>query len=165
MAVLGSLSPFGSLGSLFGGLGLQGIAPPAPEARTLRQAVYRRLSTDASITALVGDRIFPVGLPQGTTLPAVTHIQAGSYEPRHLRGRTTYRQAAYRVSAWAHYEEEAEALADAIRERLTDWRGWQGQVFIGRSALTNEIDQPERPTGGTDQWVYQIILMFSISHK
>lgn len=160
MAVLGSLNPFGSLGGLFGGLGLSDGPPPAPAFEGLRSAIYQRLSTDSAITGVVGSRVHPNVRPQRDPYPSLTFDVAGTSKPYGLTGPTFLRQSRFRVSCWARDGVGAEDLAELVLGRL---ESWQSPNVLG-CFLQNTFDMPVDPTGGADTAVYRIVLDFSITY-
>ncbi len=149
----------------FGGLGTSSPTPPAPVPRTIRQAVTSLLLTDSAIVAMVGERVYPVGLPQDCPKPALTIVKAGGAEPRTLQRSTAYRSARIRVSCWAESESEAEDLVAAVRARLVDYRWTVGTVRISHLACDNEIDMGQNPAAGTDSYTYQIVLDLLAWHR
>jgi hypothetical protein len=164
VALLGTLKTYGSLNP-FGSLGQ--VAPPAHQPVSLREAIYHLLSRDAGIRALVDDRVYPAALPQMASyrLPAVTTVVSGTHEPATLAGSTETRKTTVRVSCWAHSPEDADRLATAVRSCLVNFRGLVGLVWLGRVACDNEIDLPEKPSGGGDQWTHQIVLQMRFWHR
>jgi len=154
---------FGSLG-VFAGLGLDsGGAEGVPS--TIREAIYYLLLDDPEIYAAVDDRIWPGGLPQDPDYPALTINLAGRNDVRNLRGRGDTSEVRLRVSAWSRLQIEAVNLARLIQARLVDFKGDVGDVRITGCALVNEIDLPERPTTGTDQFLYQVVSEFQVWHR
>jgi len=89
------------------------------------QALRAKLSTTSGITALCSTRIYPIDLPQDTTLPAVTYqIISAVIESNH--GETvvsSLAHAVYQIDAWAATYAEAVALARQIHLALHTFRG------------------------------------------
>ncbi len=132
---------------------------------TIREAIYSLLTTDPTIANLAGDRVHPGGLPQDPDYPCVSYVVAGRDDVRHLQGNGKTTEIRIRVSAWSRLEIEAARVAEAIRSRLVDYRGLVGAVKILGCSLIDEVDLPEKPTSGTDQHLYQVLLDLRVWHR
>jgi hypothetical protein len=84
----------------------------------IEQRVTAVLLAAADVTALVGNRIFPVVVRQNTRLPAITYARQSSERDYVLTGSLHYARALIGLTAWANEYAEARALADAIRQAL-----------------------------------------------
>lgn len=148
-------------------LGLWGLdlGPVDPGPTTIRRAIAEMLAGDPALSALVGGRIYPGGLPQDCELPAVTYVVAGTREPRNLAASTPYRSTRLRVSAWSNGEAEAEDVVEAVRARLVDFSGAVGTVRIASISVEGEVDQPESGADGDDAYTYQIVLDLRAWHR
>jgi len=154
---------FASLG-VFAGLGLDsGGADGVPS--TIREAIYYLLIGDPAIYEAVDDRIWPNGLPQDPSWPAITYSISASNESRKWSGKVGIRETRAQISAWSRYQSEAEALANAIREVFTDFNGQVGDVTIEDCEIANELDLSERPATATDQYLYRILLDLTLTHR
>ena len=67
---------------------------------TIEQAIVERLKDQASVTALVGTRIYQLVLPQRPTLPAVRVQVIDEDDPQHLRGPVGKQQSRIQVDAY-----------------------------------------------------------------
>ncbi len=85
----------------------------------IEAALFGHLSTEAGLAALVGTRVFPVQLPQGATLPAVTY-QRISTRPMTHRGSTTptYSRPRFQLNCWASSYDGTVALRAAVRAAM-----------------------------------------------
>lgn len=75
---------------------------------------------DATLTALVGDRIYPTKLPQGATLPAVVYFRSGGrteHKAVTQMGGST-RNFVVTVQAYASRYDQADAIEEAVYNRL-----------------------------------------------
>ena len=86
---------------------------------TFEAALKTHLQTDASISALVADRIHPMLLPQGSALPAMTYQEVADEPQTDLSG-TDGDMVRYRtqIICWAASYTAAKALAELVRARL-----------------------------------------------
>lgn len=73
----------------------------------------------SSITALVSDRVYPLLVPQGAAMPAITWQHIGGVPMNDLSGgdgdMLNYR---VQINCWADTYLAAQALAEAVRARL-----------------------------------------------
>lgn len=107
---------------------------------TPEQAVVERIRDIAAVSALAGQRVYQLRLPQGATLPAVRVQQISDVGDMHQRGETNLYTTRVQVDAYAAESSgndpygAATELADAIHG---DWQdgspappnglsGWQG---------------------------------------
>jgi hypothetical protein len=107
----------------------------------LEATLYTKLSTTAGIAALVGTRIYPMIMPQGSTYPAVT-FQRIATEPREscMVADCGIVRARIQITAWADTFTAAKAVADQVRQALQRWTGTgiQGSFIIGEYDLYDE---------------------------
>lgn len=92
--------------------------------------VFTTLRDDAGVGAVCADRIYPLKLPQGATLPAVTYQRITADHGGSLGGDTSNCDRVYmQINCWASTFGSALALADAVRA-----------AFQASSAKTMPID-------------------------
>lgn len=122
---------------------------------TLPNILYSRLSNDATLSALVGDRIFPATTQTNDveTLPYVLYdTQANPNNT--LSGASTATEHNVTITAVARNLSEVQAVLAATKTLLTDWHGGNVQW----SFFTSET--PAAPTsdnqGYSGQQQYQI---------
>ena len=90
----------------------------------MEAALYTLLSTDASVTAVIGSgasaRAYPLLLPQNGTLPAVTYQRVST--PRiltaSLGGQNARVKCRMQMDCWARTFAQARTLADAVRTAM-----------------------------------------------
>lgn len=113
------------------------------------EALFSHLSTTAGITALVGTRIYPIVMPPGVALPAIS-LQKISTERIHaFQQDTGMASASFQVSAWAKTDTvkkgyaHTQACANAVRLALQNYSGTMGGaggVVVGAVSIENEMD-------------------------
>lgn len=111
------------------------------------QAIYSRLSGDATVSGLVGTRIYPYTPRTPPTRPYITY-QLISMVPRpHAMGSdpalVTDR---YQVDIWADTYTSMITLDDAVMASLSRWRGTAAGVTVQASLHVNRIDLYEPDT-------------------
>jgi hypothetical protein len=112
----------------------------------LQSALYRRLSSDTAVAALVGTRIYWTNVPQGAALPYIRLQTISDPRPQHLRGyqgsRVTRVQADVFSSSYAAARSASEAVITATALPATV----EGVKF-GRSSATGPRDFGEDVDG------------------
>jgi hypothetical protein len=82
---------------------------------TLEEAIRTHLVSRPEIVAVVGDRIAPDVLPQGTPLPALIYEVPAIDHDEHTEGSSGVASATVRIAAWAKGKIAARELAEAVR--------------------------------------------------
>ena len=81
-------------------------------------ALYTRLTTYAPLVAVVGLKVFPVTIPQGTAAPYIIYQQIGSDPANTHTSGTGAIGRAFQFACFAASYEAARALRDLIIEAL-----------------------------------------------
>lgn len=106
----------------------------------IEDGLYKYLCADAGVSAIVSSRVYPLVMPQKTTLPATTYQTTALKPDRNLAGNTGRMTATIRINAWAETYTEAKNLAEALRTALNDYSGAMGSDTIQRSGVESETD-------------------------
>ena len=78
--------------------------------RTLREA--------AGLSALVGNKVFALVIPQGTKLPCITFQRIGGMPANTLSGHSGLEEIDLQIDVWARDYDEAKAIAKAVRAAM-----------------------------------------------
>ena len=129
---------------------------------TLSQALFNYLSTYAGLASLVSTRVYPVALPQGATLPAVTYQRVSTVRRRTFGAPRLGRQARFQFTVWASSYADREAIALQLIAALEGYSGTMG----GGSGVVVLAIQGEGETDdyGPTAKVWQAALDFTITH-
>lgn len=130
-------------------------------------AVRTQLAASTGVIALVGARIYPLRLPLGGALPAITYATISS--PRFYKhdGALGMAQSRVQVTCWASKDAQgnylyssAKAIATQVRLALSGYSGLMGTVLVGTCFVLNELDLVDQQTGQ-----YYTALDFGIGHN
>jgi uncharacterized protein DUF3168 len=89
----------------------------------LGAALRAYLLDDVQIAALVGNRVYPLRLPQKVTLPAIVLTRISGLRFAHLRGADALARPRYQVDCWAATHDAASRLGALCRQRLNGYTG------------------------------------------
>jgi hypothetical protein len=102
---------------------------------------YSRLISHAGLSALVGDRIYPLVLPQNTALPAVVYQRISGQRIQNLTRDTGGPQRIrVQLTAWAEDVDTANSVAEQVRQAMEAATGW-------RALHALDVEQYEPDTG------------------
>ena len=130
---------------------------------TLGDGLYAHLSSVLS----VGDRVYPLTLPQGAILPAVVHQLVGGEGPLHSHedlqaggaaGRS-FQRSRVQLGCWAHSARAAETLAAEVETAVDGFAGTWGDVPIASALVDISIDD-YRPDVGKYRRTVDLIVQW-----
>jgi hypothetical protein len=112
---------------------------------SLETAMRAYVLADAAITAIAGQRMYPRGLPQGPTFPAIVYSRVDTRREHVMTGPDGLPRARVQVTCWGTSVQTATDLAAAVRVRLDGFVGAWGSVTVGSCLCVGErdIDDPE----------------------
>lgn len=99
------------------------------------------LLAQPALSALIGERLYPLTLPQGATMPAMTYAVISGNTPGTHSGPGLSRRR-YQFDCWGTTYSSADAVATALSDAVSSKRGVIGQA----SLLDNEVDQYDPET-------------------
>ena len=80
--------------------------------------LLRTLREDAGLSALVGNKVFALVIPQGTKLPCITFQRIGGMPANTLSGHSVLEEIDLQIDVWARDYDEAKAIAKAMRSAM-----------------------------------------------
>ena len=92
--------------------------PTLASAVDFETALLRTLREDAGLSALVGNKVFPLAIPAGNYLPCVTFQRLGGRPANTLAGPSGLEEIDPLIDAWARDYHEAKAVAKAVRAAM-----------------------------------------------
>jgi len=129
----------------------------ATEEVTARRAIWKRLTEDPGVTALVGDRIYYQVRPDGAFYPCIV-LNVVSVVPRRDLDGVAWIETRIQVTAMAQTEAVAEDVTTAVRQVL---EGLQGPV-AGLDVIEARVEQGvviyQEDTGQTHHHVDVVII-------
>ena len=107
----------------------------------LEEAVYSRLSGNASVAAIVSTRIYPQKIPQEAALPAVAYSRISATRVKAHAAPTGLARARVQVTCVAASYSVVKGLATAVRKALEGVMGTVGGVTVQGSWLETDADE------------------------
>ena len=136
---------------------------------SIKAAIRIKLLATAAVTIKTGSRIYPVGVtPSKRVYPYITYFRVSSAHERHLGGGAKLAHPRFQINVWSLSMDEAELLAESIRESLDNFSGRietsNATVDIRACFLEGDEDDFEQPRDATNRGVHSRKLDFVIWH-
>ena len=114
---------------------------------SIEKALVKLLTDDADVNSLVGNRIYPIYVPLGKRLPAITFQEISGVRDSHMTGASGLVQARFQINCWCKTYSETRTLANYIRIALApeandDYPKTVLDTYISAIMLLNENDVP-----------------------
>lgn len=107
--------------------------------------LYARLTGFAGLSALIGARVYPGSLPQGTTLPAIAYRRVSTTKTPLMGADAINIRSRFQFDVWATEYRDLRPVAEALKAALTRYRG-ASSVTIEDCYLLGEVEFTEPET-------------------
>jgi len=131
----------------------------------MRSGLVSLLTGEATISAMVGSRVYITKAPQKAALPHIVITQMGSDELPALDATPGLRFVDFDIDCRADRSVEAETLGNAVRVFLDDYTGTAGSQTIGAVIMNDESTDYEPPTDGSDRGVHITLLDITVQYS
>ena len=131
---------------------------------TIRQGLYEYLKAQPAITAIVGDRIYPIQAPNSAKRPYVILITTGLRSEPHLTAASRLARGEFDIDCWADSLSAAQNLSEAIRNELDGYQGLMGTVDCRRAIVNDQFDFTEQLKDGSERPAFRIKFDVDIWH-
>lgn len=118
------------------------------------------LTAHAGLSALIGDRLYPMRLPEGVTFPAMTYQRISTPRMRSHSGPSGLASPRFQYDCWDVTYAGAGAVARELRLALDGYRGGMGQIETFANFLEDERDDFDP---ATDQ--FRVIVDAIVWHR
>lgn len=123
----------------------------APEA-----FLFQRLSSQTSVSSLIGTRVFPLMAPTGTALPLVIYQRSAVSRQQSLSGPVGLPVVTLQLTSYASSYTAVKSIARAVRVAVDGWTGTTSGVTIQRTSLQAESDGMVLPQDDQSLPVYSV---------
>jgi len=132
----------------------------------MKSGLVSLLSSEATITAISGTRVYIQRAPQNAAFPHIIITQMSSDENGTLDGGSgQLRFLDFDIDCKAKSSVTAESLGNAVRTCIDDYSGTAGSYTIGAVLLNDESDDYEPPQDGSDVGVFVVTLDLTIHYN
>jgi len=129
----------------------------------IEDALVALLRADATVSGLVGSRIYPIVAPAEATLPALVYQRISGPRVMTHDGPSGLAHPRFQFRAVARHYSEAKGLVNALRSALDGYHGTTSGVTIDEIAIDNEIDA-FYPSDDEAADSYEILVDFIVWH-
>jgi len=110
-------------------------------------SIFKILTDDGDVSALVAARVYPTFVPQGVAMPAITYQRIVAVRAHTIGSTDNMVPATYQINCWAETYGGARALSEVVRVALNNYTGTVNSVVIQAVQLNDEDDIPESIAG------------------
>ena len=122
-----------------------------PVEQSLKLALVESLKAEPSIGALLGANIYPVMIPQTSTMPALSYQYTASQRQSHLLGPCGLQTITVRFEVESFDHQDVETVRDILRNRLQGWLMALEGITVYFVIFGTEADGYYDPVPGSDQ--------------
>lgn len=120
------------------------------------QALVQILEDDATVGALVGDRIYPQRPPQGVQRPHLVYNRISGPVPHAMNGKPAdIDPTQVQLDGFGADYGTVKQLMDACRQALNGQRGTFNGVTVEGIVMQDESDQGQSPLEGRDAPIFR----------
>jgi hypothetical protein len=132
------------------------------------EAWLRRALCDIpAVAEMVGQRIFPVRIPQREAgepaRPAITYRRTQTTRVQGMIGALGPETAVLEIRLWSTDYDQCRDLAEEICDALDGRRGQEGSFNLQRTRVLNLRDEEEAPWLADDVWMYAAVIELEIA--
>jgi hypothetical protein len=132
----------------------------------MKSGLVSLLSSEATITAISGTRVYVQRAPQNAAFPHIIITQMSSEENTTLDGGSgQLRFVDFDIDCKAKSSVTAESLGNAVRTYIDDYSGTAGSYTVGAVLINDESDDYEPPQDGSDVGVFVVTLDLTIHYN
>lgn len=133
---------------------------------TIEEAIYAKLTTDGTVSALMGTRLYPAQAPQSATFPLAVYDEASARQAYTLAGVLNLNLYSMRIDCFDDSYAGAKALRNAIRDCLGGYRGDLESGTVSVRGIFNESadDGIETPIHADEFGIFRAGLDLSIHY-
>ena len=158
-----SSSYFGS--AYFGARYFPGDASVAPLILSFREALVLAMKGSNGIQSLASSRVFPLAVPETSTLPALIYEVETLPRQHSLDGPTGLAEARVKIGAGSRRFSDSVALVEAIRLLFDGFTGsLPGAVTVKETLLDGETDHYDWPDDGSAQGTFWTVQHYTFRY-
>ena len=131
---------------------------------SIEDGLYYILTQDAALSALVGDKVYPMlGVPADTSAPYVAYQLVTGGREVHQTDQSAMREVRYQFDCVSTSRAKSDALGEAVKGALAYYGGTVPTGEQIRTAVMElESVAPDAPTDGSQSGAQRVVLDFVI---
>ena len=131
------------------------------------QAVYERMCADKSISKYVGDRIYPIMLPEDAPLPAIVYSPTLANYDSALQGDTGYVRQTMQFVCHDKTYKRARELSRKVKKLFQDYKGDMCGLVIQAVFIKSDYEYNSNTAlkFDTDEYMSSIEFEFHFNEK
>lgn len=129
----------------------------------IETALVTYLKAHTGLTALIGAKLFPEEIPQGTVLPAVSYIKISDVKDHTLSGQLKNERPIFQFTCFALTKSAVRLVANQIKLALNDYVGAMSGIEVQKIELQNELSNLDTTADGTVK-VYTEDLEYEVNY-
>lgn len=131
----------------------------------LEKGLYKLLTSDAGVSALVSNRVYFVLAPKGSILPQIVVARVATGDNYTVDGATGLRDALFQVDCYAADYYSSRVISTAVRMLLESYKGTLPDPDATPvTAVLTEKDWDMPYEEGDKGFVYRALLEFRVWH-
>lgn len=119
----------------------------------LEASIFTTLTGASGVSAIVGSRVYPIILPQKTTLPAITYLRVSGAQEISLSGHSGLESPRIQVDCWATSYAQAKSLAAAVQAAMIASTAFKVGSVSDRDLFDDETN------------VFRVSIDFNVWHR
>jgi len=130
---------------------------------SIQAAIVTLAKANGPIAGFIGTRIANATIPDKLARPNVTHQLVGNVETYANDGPVNLNRATIQLNCYADKPVQATALAKAVKDLFSGYKGTVGNLTIQSMFKDDERDAPEPPSTGQTLGIAGVILTYSVN--
>lgn len=107
---------------------------------SIEAGLYAYLTADAGVSAVIGNRLYPLAIPQGATLPAAAYQRISYRNLLAHDGVTNYATVRVQITCTADTYDSAKSASEAIRQACDGYSGVMGAYTVHECEIVTMLD-------------------------
>ena len=133
-------------------------------ARMIGKALRAILTTYGPVASVVGNRVYPIFLPEKAKFPAIAFRRTSTQRDPHQRGGGGSIKASLSVSCISQDYDQAEELGEAVGVCFNAYRGEAAGIHVQSVFVEDQSDDPSPSVDGAGQPVFQVVLQIEATY-
>lgn len=124
---------------------------------SIEGALTAYLLADTALKAIIGTKLYPDELPQGTVLPAVVYTKISDQKDHTLTGMSNLHRPYIQFTAFGTTKAQAVSVSNRLQVLLNDYHGILSGVVIQQIELQNELSTKDVSADGTTRVCLEVL--------